>query len=374
MRRPFPGLWQPGDEPGRRQFATLFQEKGLGLESGRSLPQVSVAYETWGTLDRDRRNAVLVLHALTGDSHAAGEVGPGHLTPGWWGRLIGPGAAIDTERFFVICPNVLGGCQGTTGPGSLADDGMPYGSRFPALSIRDQVTVEAALADHLGIGRWAGVVGGSMGGMRALEWCVSYPDRVSRAVVLSVGAASTADEIALSSLQIRAIRADRAFSGGDYYMSADRPVDGLGVARGIGHMSYRTADELQRRFARNPQEQEVPLLGGRYSVESYLEYQGTRLAARFDPNSYIVLSDAMNHHDVGRGRGGVAQALGSIRAEVAVAGITSDRLYPMDLQREIAQLLPGGRPLTVIDSLFGHDGFLLEVEQVGSVIRSALAS
>jgi homoserine O-acetyltransferase len=372
--RPFPGLWQPGDDPGQREFTVLFDEEGLPLEGGRSLPHVSVAYETWGQLHVDKSNAVLVLHALTGDSHAAGPVGPGHVTPGWWDRLIGPGAPIDTDRYFVICPNVLGGCQGTTGPGSLAPDGEPYGSRFPVVTIRDQVAVEAALADQLGIKRWAGVVGGSMGGMRALEWSVGYPERVSRAVVLAVGAASTADEIALSALQIRAIRADRAFAGGDYYRTGDRPVEGLAVARGIGHMSYRTADELHRRFARQAQQLEEPLQGGRYAVESYLDHHGERLAARFDPNSYIVLSEAMNHHDIGRGRGGIAKALAGVSAEVAVAGITSDRLYPIELQREIAQLLPRRPDLTVIESGSGHDGFLLEVELVGRVISSSLAT
>jgi homoserine O-acetyltransferase len=372
IERPFPGLWQPGDEPGRRQFATLFEREGLRLEGGDVLPRVSVAYETWGELNDARSNAILVLHALTGDSHAAGPAGPGHLVSGWWDRLIGPGAPIDTDRYFVVCPNVLGGCQGTSGPGSLAPDGEPYGSRFPVITIRDQVAVEEALADRLGIDRWQAVIGGSMGGMRALEWCVGYPDRVERAVVLATGAAATADQIALCSLQIRAIRADRAFAGGDYYASGVRPVDGLAVARGIGHFSYRTADEFHSRFGREAQEAEVPLERGRYAIESYLDYHGDKLAGRFDPNSYVVLSEAMNHHDVGRGRGGVASALGGVRAQVTVAGITSDRLYPIDLQREISRLLPQGLPTIVIESAFGHDGFLLEIEQVGRVITLSL--
>ena len=185
--------WQPGDEPGGRRFARLDGGgKGLTLEHGASLPEVTVAYETWGTLDAARGNAVLVLHALTGDSHAAGPAGPGHPTEGWWDPLIGPGAPIDTDRWFVVCPNVLGGCQGTTGPSSPAPDGTPWGSRFPRITIRDQVAAEVLLADELGIDRWAGVVGGSMGGMRVLEWCVGHPDRVARAAVLAVGAAATA--------------------------------------------------------------------------------------------------------------------------------------------------------------------------------------
>ncbi len=372
--RPFPGLWLPGDDPGRRRFASLFQGRGLELEGGGSLAEVVVAYETWGEFDADVQNAVLVLHALTGDSHAAGVAGPGHPSPGWWDGLIGPGAPIDTDRYYVVCPNVLGGCQGTTGPGSAAPGGAPYGSRFPVITIRDQVNVEAELASHLGIETWAGVVGGSMGGMRALEWCVMFPSRVRNAVVIAVGAAATADQVALSALQIRAIRSDPAFNGGDYYFGKDRPTAGLAIARGIGHLSYRTAGELQYRFGREPQHPEVPIKGGRYAVESYLDYHGDKLAKRFDPNSYIVLSDAMNHHDVGHGRGGAAKALGEVRASVAIAGVSSDRLYPLELQYELARLIPGTGPVTVIESGSGHDGFLLEVDQIGQVIRSALGS
>ncbi|MGD0394439.1 MAG: homoserine O-acetyltransferase [Acidimicrobiales bacterium] len=345
---------------------------GMRLEAGSSLPQVTVAYETWGELDPSRSNGVLVLHAITGDSHAIGPAGSDQPTVGWWDGLIGPGAPIDTNRYFVVCPNVLGGCRGTTGPASPAPDGTPYGSRFPMLTIRDQVAAEAALADRLGIARWAGVVGGSMGGMRVLEWCVGHPDRVARAAVLAVGAAATAEQIALCSLQVRAIRADPAFSGGDYYGSATGPVEGLAIARGMGQVGYRTELELERRFGRSAQVPEDPLKGGRYAVESYLQHHGDKLVRRFDPNSYIVLSEAMNHHDVGRGRGGVGRALAGVTAEVTVAGIDSDRLYPMRLQEQLVQLLPGDRPVTVIRSLSGHDGFLLELEQVGAVLASAL--
>jgi homoserine O-acetyltransferase len=345
---------------------------GLDLEGGGHLPAVTVAYETWGELDPDRGNAVLVLHALTGDSHATGPAGPGHPAPGWWDGLIGPGASIDTDRYFVVCPNVLGGCQGTTGPASPAPNGRPWGSRFPVVTIRDQVVVEAALADRLGVDRWAGVVGGSMGGMRVLEWCVGHPDRVRRAVVLAVGAMATAGQIALCSLQIRAIRADPAYAGGDYYATGARPSAGLALARGIGQYSYRTDLEFESRFGRGTQEED-PRPGGRFAMESYLEHHGDKLTRRFDPNSYIALSEAMNHHDVGRDRNGVARALAGVRADVAVAGITSDRLYPLGLQHQLARLLPGGHPITVIDSTSGHDGFLLEIEQVGAVVASVLA-
>jgi len=374
-RGPHPGLWLPGDEPGGRRLIQLYGDgsPGLDVEGGGHLPEVTVAYETWGELDPDGGNAVLVLHALTGDSHAAGPAGPGHPTAGWWEGMIGSGAPIDTDRYFVVCPNVLGGCQGTTGPGSTAPNGRAWGSRFPLVTIRDQVAVEAALADRLGVGAWAGVVGGSMGGMRVLEWCVGHPERVRRAVVLAVGAMASAGQIALCSLQIRAIRADPAFVGGDYYATGARPDAGLALARGIGQYSYRTDLEFERRFGRSAQEEEDPVKGGRFAVESYLEYHGDKLARRFDPNAYIVLSEAMNHHDVGRGRGGLARALARVRADVTVAGIDSDRLYPLDLQYQLARLLPGGRPVTVIDSSWGHDGFLLETEQVGALLASVLA-
>jgi homoserine O-acetyltransferase len=267
----------------------------------------------------------------------------------------------------------LGGCQGTTGPASPAPDGLPYGSRFPAITIRDQVAVEAALADHLGIDRWAAVIGGSMGGMRALEWCIGHPERVQRGILLAVGAVATAEQIGLCSLQVRAIRADPAFRGGDYYYSGGRPAAGLAIARGIGQMSYRTADELEARFNNAQQSTDDPLNRGRYAVESYLEHHGDKLASRFDPNSYVVLSEAMSHHDVGRGRNGLASALSQIVATMTVAGISSDRLYPLKLQYEIASLLPSHTEVGVIDSLIGHDGFLVEVSGVGNVVLAALA-
>jgi homoserine O-acetyltransferase len=347
---------------------------GFPLEGGGRLDEVTVAYETWGELDPARGNAVLVLHALTGDSHVIGAHTPAHPSKGWWDGLIGPGAAIDTDRYYVVCPNVLGGCQGTTGPGSLDAEGRPFGSRFPVITIRDQVAVEVALADQLGISQWAGVIGGSMGGMRVLEWCVGAPERVARAVVLAVGAAASADQIALCSLQVRAIRTDPAFCGGDYYGTPDRPADGLLTARGIGHFTYRTGAEFEQRFGREAQGEEEPLKGGRYAVESYLQHQGEKLAKRFDPNSYVILSEAMNHHDVGRGRGGIEEALGAVQADVTVTGITTDRLYPLAQQQEIAHHLPRRPSVAVVESVSGHDGFLLEIGQIGRIVQGALDS
>jgi homoserine O-acetyltransferase len=369
---PVTGAWRPGDDPGRRQFAT--DDDGLKLEAGGRLESVTVAYETWGTLAPDGSNAVLVLHALTGDSHAAGPAGAGHGEVGWWDGTIGPGCPIDTDRFFVVCPNVLGGCQGTTGPSSNAGDGRPYGSRFPVTTIRDQVALEVALADALGIDRWYAVVGGSMGGMRVLEWAVGQCDRVARAVVISVGAQATAEEIALCHVQMRAIRADPKWRGGDYYDAepGDGPHEGLSIARGIGHISYRTELELAARFGRDHQPGEEPFVGGRYAVESYLDHHAEKLVRRFDANTYLVLSTAMNHHDVGRDRGGVATALGAITAQVSIAGMSSDWLYPVRLQQELGELIPTASAVEIVQTISGHDGFLVESEPLGRFIRRAL--
>ena len=371
---PFPvtGAWRPGDDPGRRQFAHFAD--GLKLEAGGALETATVAYETWGERAPDDSNAILVLHALSLDSHAAGPAGPGHGDVGWWDGTVGPGCAIDTDRFFVVCPNVLGGCQGTTGPSSDAPDGRPYGSRFPVTTIRDQVALEVALADQLGIDRWYAVVGGSMGGMRVLEWAVGQRERVERAVIISVGAQATAEEIALCHVQMRAIRADPKWRGGDYYDAepGDGPHEGLAVARGIGHISYRTELELAARFGRDHQPGEEPFVGGRYAVESYLDYQGDKLVRRFDANTYLVLSEAMNHHDVGRDRGGIAAALSTVTADVTIAGMSSDWLYPVRLQQELGELIPTSSAVEIVQTISGHDGFLVETELLGRIIRRAL--
>jgi homoserine O-acetyltransferase len=370
---PVTGAWRAGDEPGRRQFVTF--DGPIALEAGGSLPSVTVAYETWGTLAADASNAVLVLHALTGDSHATGPAEPGHLHAGWWDGVIGPGAPIDTDRLFAVCPNVLGGCQGTTGPASEAPDGKPYGSRFPRITIRDQVAVEAAFARDLGIERWHTVVGGSMGGMRVLEWAVEHPARVARAIVISVGAQASAEQIALCHVQIRAIKADPKWRGGDYYDASpgDGPHAGLAIAREIGQITYRSELELHARFARGYQGDEDPFDGGRYAVESYLEYHGERLVRRFDANTYVALSEAMNHHDLGRARDGIAAALSRVEADVTIAGMSSDRLYPLRLQHELAELIPTASGVEIVDTIHGHDGFLVEADAVAAIIRAATA-
>jgi homoserine O-acetyltransferase len=344
------------------------------LESGRELPGVRLAYETWGRLAADRGNAVLVLHALTGDSHAAGPAGPGHPTAGWWDGLIGPGRPLDTDRWFVVVPNVLGGCQGSTGPASLRPDGRRWGGGFPYLTQRDQVAAEAGLADTLGIGRWALVVGGSMGGMRALEWAISRPERVRSLLLLACTAAATAEQIAWAGVQVRAIVDDPNWRGGDYHDAAPGhgPHAGLGLARRLAHVTYRSEPELQARFGRAAQDREDPALGGRYQVESYLDHHADKLVRRFDAGAYVTLTRAMNAHDVGRGRGGVRAALRRITATTLVAAVDSDRLYRPAQQEELAAGIPGADRLRTVRSPHGHDGFLLETGQVGELVREVL--
>lgn len=363
------GPWTDGDHPGDRRFLDIGP---MRLERGGHLPAVRVAFETWGTLAPDGGNAVLVEHALTGDSHVVGPAGPGHPSAGWWDGLVGPGHAVDTERHFVVSANVLGGCQGSTGPSSPAPDGRPWGSRFPFVTIRDQVEAERRLADALGIDTWALVIGGSMGGMRVLEWAVTHPRRVAHAAVLASTAAASADQIAWSQPQLLAIRDDPDFAGGDYYATGRVPARGLGLARRIAHVTYRSAAELDERFGRVPQSGEDPLgAGGRYAVESYLDHHAHKLERRFDANSYLVLTEAMNSHDVGRDRGGVAAALAGVSADVTVAAVDSDRLYLRQECERLVAAIPRAR-LTTIHSRHGHDGFLIEVEAVGRLVRDLL--
>jgi homoserine O-acetyltransferase/O-succinyltransferase len=346
----------------------------LRLEAGGELPGVRIAYETWGTLNADASNAVLVLHALTGDSHISGPAQEGHPTAGWWEGLIGAGRALDPADWFVVAPNVVGGCQGSTGPASTAPDGRPWGSRFPLVTPRDSVAAETVLADALGVERWACVVGGSMGGMRALEWAATEPDRVDRLFLVAVPAATTADQIGWAAPQLAAIRSDPGWRGGDYHHAPPGrgPHVGLGIARRMAHLSYRSAYELDQRFGRRAQDDENPFDGGRYAVESYLDHHAAKLVWRFDAASYVRLTEMMNAHDVGRGRGGVAAGLARVRARTLVAAISSDRLYPPEQQAELAAGIPGAGPLRLIDSPYGHDGFLIESLTVGSLVTELM--
>ncbi len=372
---PVTGAWREGDDPGDRLFANLGP---LELESGARLPHVRLAYETWGELNADASNAVLVCHALTGDSHLAGRAGRGHPTAGWWGGIVGPGLAIDTDRFFVVAPNMLGGCQGSTGPSSFSPDGTEWGSRFPYLTVRDQVAAQRMLADALGIERFFAVIGGSMGGMHALEWAVTHPERVARLAVLAAPAISSADQIALNSVQLEAIRMDPAFRGGDYYDEAEGPYRGLALARRMALLNYRSPDELNERFERSWQGVLDPLgQGGRFAVESYLDFHGNKFTRRFDANSYVRLVEAMTSHDVSRGRGSLADALGRVTATSLVLGIDTDRLFPVEQQQAIAAHLPStihGSEAVVISSPFGHDAFLIEDDLVGPHLAALLAS
>jgi homoserine O-acetyltransferase len=374
---PATGAWRDGDPVGNRSFQFIGE---LGLESGASLPSVRIAFETFGTLNDSATNAILIVHALTGDSHVVGPASKGHPTSGWWQDIVGPGRAIDTDEWFVVVPNMLGGCQGTTGPSSHAPNGTEWGSRFPFITIRDQVAAQAAFAATIGIERWAAVIGGSMGGMQALEWAIEYPDRVARLGVLAAPALSSADQIASNSLQLEAIRMDPAFAGGDYYDAADGegPHRGLALARRLALMNYRSPTELNDRFERSWQSGLSPLGGGgRYAVESYLDYHGNRFTRRFDANSYLVLVEAMSSHDVGRNRGGVATALERISARSLVLGIDSDRLFPVPDQQLLARHIRNnidGDAAHVISSPFGHDGFLIESSAVGAQLSRLLTA
>ena len=350
------GAWLENHAPGDRLFINIGD---LLLEDGETLEDVTIAYQSWGSLNDRGDNAILVNHALTGWSDI----------PGWWPSMVGAGLPFDSDKYFVVCPNVIGGCQGSTGPSSIAPDGARYGSRFPSLTIRDMVAAEVAFSDALGIKKYQLAVGPSLGGMRSLEWAVQLPHRVGAICTIGSSAVATGDQIGTCSIQIRAIKTDPHFYGGDYYDKLQGPIEGMGIARRIAHLTYRTESEMDVRFGRELQGDET----GRYAVESYLDHQANKLAHRFDANTYISLTEAMNSHDIGRGRGGVVAALSGITIPIVAVAIDSDRLFPVRLQAEIAELAPLAAPLVTISSPFGHDGFLVEVESVGNVIRSALA-
>ena len=282
--------------------------------------------------------------------------------------MVGPGLPFDTDKYFIVCPNVIGGCQGSTGPSSIAPDGKRYGSRFPVVTVRDMAAAELLFTDAIGIKKYRLAVGPSLGGMRSLEWAIQYPDRVGAICTIGSSAVATGDQIGGFSVQIRAIKSDPNFNNGDYYEQERGPIDGMGIARRIAHLTYRTESEMDVRFGRQLQGDDT----GRYAVESYLDHQANKLAKRFDANTYIALTEAMNSHDIGRDRGGVAAALATIKVPVVAVSIDTDRLFPVRLQAEIAELAPAAAPLVTISSPFGHDGFLVEVESVGNVIREAL--
>ncbi len=364
---------------GNRQFASVCGGRSFALEGGGSLGEVTVAYETWGTLDATASNAVLICHALTGDSHAAGPSGNGHPTDGWWNDLVGPGRSIDTDQFFVVCANVLGGCQGTTGPSSPhPEDGRPYGSRFPIVSIRDIVRTQAGLADHLGIEQWLSVVGGSMGGMQVLEWAIMFPERVRSTINIASGVSASPLQIGWSQVGRLAVVLDPKWNNGDYYDAApgEGPHAGLMVARRIAQLHYRSDLSLHNRFGRSTVDNLDSFdLWQRFQVESYLDHHGQKLARRFDANTYLVLNKAMDLYDIGRGRGGVAAAIDRVTSPTLILSVDSDVLYPPRQQHELHQLLlDSGADVGFqeIQSDHGHDGFLIEFDQMETLIGDFL--
>ena len=347
-------------------------------ELGGSLEDVALAYETWGELDDTGENAVLIVHALTGDTHAAGEPDSAYRRGGWWSPMIGPGRAIDTVRNFVVCSNVIGGCYGSTGPASPdPESGRPYGMRFPLVTIRDMVRAQKRLLDHLGVRRLRLVIGGSIGGQQALEWAVEFPDFVEKTVPVAATNAIGPQGLGMSELGRRAIMADPDWQGGDYYGTGRSPDAGLAIARMAGMMTYQSAPGQWERFGRRPASR--PALyeeyGGRFEIESYLHYQGRDLVSRFDANSYLCLSRAMDLYDVAAGYESEEEAYARIEADVLFVGISSDWLFPPGEVRATAgRARDAGADARYveIDSLSGHDSFLKDWDELEAAVRPFL--
>jgi homoserine O-acetyltransferase len=349
----------------------LFGTRPLELDCGRTLAPVGVAYETYGALNEERSNAVLICHALTANAHAASPHASSGEKPGWWDGLIGPGKALDTDRYFVVCPNILGSCYGTTGPRSLdpATD-RPYRLTFPTITVRDIVRVQKELLDALGVRRLATVTGSSLGGMQVLEWGILFPEFCSSIIPISTSAKQSAWCIGLNSAVRAAITGDPRWQDGNY---DEQPAVGLSVARMIGMLSYRTPRELEERFGRERQREGGDVFDpeNAFQIESYLQHQGRKLADRFDANTYLYLSRAMDLHDVTFGRGTLKRALGSISSPALCVGVSSDIRYPTHEQKELVRYIPNAR-YAEIDSIHGHDAFLIEFEQLNELIGGFL--
>jgi len=374
--------WRVGDPVGHREFFTYPADRRLALDNGSVLSGIVAAYETWGQLNSDASNAILLCHAWTGDSHAAGRAEDGHVGPGWWESAVGPGLAIDTNQWFVVCANVLGGCQGSTGPASLhPEDGKPYGSRFPVITIRDMVRVQARLADHLGVAVWHSVIGGSMGGMQVLEWAVTFPERVRSLIPIATCAQASAQQIAWGSIGRRAIINDPKWRGGDYYEAAlgDGPHEGLSTARMVAQVTFRSDNVFTDRFGRDMTggNSTSKSLDGKFEVERYLEYHGDKLVSRFDANSYMTIGKAMDLHDIARGRNTLESAVARIASPVLTMGIWSDFLYPEYQQLQIRDMVAANgirAEYVEVDSPHGHDAFLIELDQVGPAVQRFIDS
>ncbi|MFW6250729.1 MAG: homoserine O-acetyltransferase MetX [Alkalispirochaetaceae bacterium] len=350
---------------------------GLLLDSGRRFGPITVRYERYGEMNREKSNVILVLHAFSGDAHAAGLHSWEDAHPGWWEEMIGPGRALDTDKYCVICSNVLGGCQGTTGPGSTnPDTGEPYAMSFPIITIRDMTNVQRLLLEHLGIPRLYGVIGGSMGGMNALDWAVAYPEQVERAIVLASTARSGAQSIAFNAVGRNAIMSDPRWKEGLYY-GGESPARGLAIARMVGHITYLSDESMGMKFGRRLQERDGfgSTFSDQFAVESYLEYQGDKFVDRFDANSYIYLTKAMDYFDLSERYGSLDDAFARTTARFLILSYSSDWLFPTRQSKEIVYaLMKNGKDVSYseISSPYGHDSFLLETERQEELIVSFL--
>ena len=374
--RPFlPMLLQTMPFTVETQYARF---SSLPLDCGVTLADVDVAYETYGKLNANRSNAILVLHGFSGDAHAAGtskETGQ----PGWWSNMIGPGLGFDTDRYYVICSNVLGGCRGTTGPSSISPEtGKPYAMTFPVITIADMVRLQKMLIDSLGISRLLAVSGGSMGGMQALQWAVAYPDAVAAAIPIATTARHSAQQIAFNEVGRQAVMADPDWNEGDYY-DGKPPARGLAVARMVGHITYMSDASMREKFGRRLRDKNA--LGFDFSVdfevESYLRYRGSRFVDRFDANSYLYITKAMDYFDVAAGKPSVAAAFERTKARFLLISFTSDWLYPTYQSREIVSALRSRNIDVAFCELaadYGHDSFLLDTKRQGDVVRGFLLS
>ena len=344
-------------------------------EHGDILRHVDLAYETWGTLNSKGDNAVLIIHALTGDSHAAAHSSDD--VPGWWEPMVGPGKAIDTDRYFVVCPNNLGSCYGSTGPSTInPETGEAYRLSFPMLTVRDLVAIQARLVEQLGITTLQAVIGGSLGGMQVLEWAAMYPELVRKAIPVATSGRFSAQGIAFNEIQRRVIMLDPAWNDGNYREDA-APATGLAIARMVGVITYQSDELMAARFGRNPDARYTnwPAFLHRYDVEGYLNYQGDKLARRFDPNSYLYLTRAMDSHDIARGRGSFEDGIRLVTAPTLMVGIRSDILFPTYLVREVTEVqqrLGHDGRYVEIDSPNGHDAFLNDVSTLSQAVSEFL--
>lgn len=372
--RSYDHRWSPG---GATKFATVATvDDPFIAESGLTIHDMILAYESWGTLSKTRDNAVLVFHALTGDAHAASHPEIPGDRAGWWEPLIGSGRPIDTDHLFVVCANAPGSCYGSTGPCSLAPDGLRYNLRFPALTVRDLVRAQIRLLEHLGIQRLHCVIGGSLGGMQVLEFAVIAPEATERAVVVAASSRFHAQGIAYNELQRRAIMLDPGWNGGNYAVD-EGPQAGVALARMVGMITFQSDESMTLRFDRNPEARYTgwPEFHGYYDVEGYLHYQGDKLASRFDANAYLYLTRAMDSHDLGRGRGGVEAASALIRADTLCVGIRTDILFPPSHVEAASDAIrrAGGRSrYWELDSPHGHDAFLKEFERLQDELRAGV--